>query len=147
MKTLLTIFLIANYSISTAHTATISSNKSISQNCPTSADISPAHLYGTWLADLDDQAAAATLVVGKHPEMTGSVSGTVTRNGLATQMAGDVDDGELTLEESQDGQHISATWLGTVVEGSCGKEIKGTWQAEGSPAAHTFILRKKAGWE
>ncbi len=107
----------------------------------------PDHLHGTWLAELDDQPAAATLIVGKHPELAGSVSGTVTRHGLTTQMAGDVDDGELTLEESQDGQHISATWLGTVVDGSCGKEIKGTWQAEASPAAHTFILRKKVGWE
>ena len=57
-------------------------------------------------------------------------------------LAGDVDDGELTLEESVNGQNISATWLGDVVEGSCGREIRGTWKAEGQAAWRGFVLRK-----
>ena len=39
-------------------------------------------------------------------------------------LVGDVDDGQLTLEESLDGKRISATWVGEVVEGSCAREIR-----------------------
>ena len=58
-------------------------------------------------------------------------------------MAGDVEDGELTLEESADGVHIAATWLGDVVQGSCGREIRGTWTLDGQQAGSPFILRKQ----
>ena len=58
-------------------------------------------------------------------------------------MAGDVDEGEFTLEESQDGVRISATWLGDVVEGSCGREIRGTWKAEGTATGRPFVLKKQ----
>ena len=47
------------------------------------------------------------------------------------------------MEESADGQRIAATWLGDVVEGSCGKEIRGTWKAEGEAAARGFLLRRQ----
>ena len=93
----------------------------------------------------------------KHPELAGSVSGAVNRNGVRSQCAGDVeDDGTFTLEESDNGQTISATWTGAVVDGSCGKEIKGTWiktnitstayPATGQATNHSFVLRKLPGW-
>ena len=49
------------------------------------------------------------------------------RGGTTAQVSGDVDDGDLTLEESISGTNISATWTGRVVDGSCGKEIRGSW--------------------
>jgi hypothetical protein len=40
--------------------------------------------------------------------------------------------------------HISGTWLGDVVDGSCGREIRGTWSADGQGKdARTFVLRKQ----
>ena len=58
-------------------------------------------------------------------------------------LAGDVHKGEFTLEESADGKRISAVWTGDVVEGSCGKEIRGTWQEEKDPPRpYPFVLRK-----
>jgi len=69
------------------------------------------------------------------------------------QVVGDVDDGQLTLEESEDGKRISATWLGEVTEGRCGKEIRGTWSPEATPGAsgpapgpcHSCCASKAAG--
>jgi hypothetical protein len=37
----------------------------------------------------------------------------------------DLEGGEFTLEESHDGARIAATWLGTVVTGSCGRVLQG----------------------
>jgi hypothetical protein len=110
--------------------------------CPAAADVDQPQLLGLWRAQLDAPAAAATLLLEPHPEYAQSVRGTVNRNGEQAQLAGDVDGGEFTLEESADGRRISAIWLGDVVEGSCGREIRGTWQAEGAAVARPFVLRK-----
>ena len=63
------------------------------------------------------------------------------------ELSGDVDAGELTLEESINGTNISATWTGQVVDGSCGKEIHGTWNNATPPTTLPFVLRKQAGWQ
>lgn len=121
-------------------------------NCPAATEIGPRHLYGLWHAEFEGLSQGATILFEKHPELAGSFSGAVNRDGVKALLAGDVDQGELTLEESLDGQHISATWLGTVVENSCGKEIKGLWnntsnKAPGDAASHPFVLHKLPGWQ
>ena len=76
--------------------------------------------------------------------------GTVVRGGTTAQVSGDVDGGDLTLEESINGTNISATWTGQVVDGSCGKEIRGTWNnAHPTPTTPSapFVLRKQAAWQ
>src|SRR5688572_22051117 len=92
--------------------------------CPKAAEVSQQHLLGLWRAEFDGLSQGATLLLEKHPELAESVRGAINRNGEKAQLAGDVDDGEFTLEESVNGVNISATWLGDVVEGSCGMEIK-----------------------
>lgn len=127
--------------------------------CPAAADVTHQHLQGRWRAELqspgtDTLPATATTVLqlGPHPELAQSVRGTVQRGNATAQVSGDVDAGELTLEESINGTNISATWIGQVVAGSCGKEIRGTWNnAPPSPSAPSappipFVLRKQAGW-
>ena len=109
--------------------------------------VSPLHLYGLWRAEFEGLSQGATLLFEKHRELTESISGTINRDGVKALLAGDVDDGELTLEESQDGQHISATWLGTVVGNSCGKEIRGTWNNASDSSSTPFILHKLPGWQ
>ena len=69
--------------------------------------MSHLHLQGHWRAEL--QATAAMLQLGPHPELAHSVRGTVQRGGTTAQVSGDVDDGDLTLEESINGTNISAT--------------------------------------
>ncbi len=83
----------------------------------------------------------------RHPEWAGSVRGEVDRGGVKSQVAGDVDQGELMLDESNDGQRISATWFGVVLAQSCGKEIKGTWTDNTNNISTSFVLRKQAGWQ
>ena len=138
------LFLIA---ISAYPTSARSQNDSKSSAaCPAAVDMSHLHLQGHWRAEL--QATAATLQLGPHPELAHSVRGTVQHGGTTAQVSGDVDDGDLTLEESINGTNISATWTGRVVDGSCGKEIRGSWTQSTSPdTPQPFVLRKQASWQ
>ena len=114
---------------------------SLAQACPAAAEVAQAHLLGTWHASIEGH-AAATLHLARHPEYAGTVRGHLERGGKRIDVAGDVGEGELTLEESDDGRRISAAWLGDVVEGTCGREIRGTWKAEGAPDGRPFVLRR-----
>ncbi|SFE15555.1 hypothetical protein [Paracidovorax konjaci] len=112
--------------------------------CPGAEDTTHRQLIGTWTAEVQG-GAAARIALRPHPELAQSVRGTVERGGTTAQAAGDVDDGDLTLEESENGKNISATWIGRVVDGSCGKEIRGTWTHAQDNRPLPFVLRKQAG--
>jgi hypothetical protein len=111
--------------------------------CPQAAEVGQQHLLGLWRAEFEGLPQGATLLLEKHPELTESVRGAINRNGERALVAGDVDDGEFSLEESANGTNISAIWLGDVVEGSCGREIRGSWKAEGDSRQYQFVLRKQ----
>jgi hypothetical protein len=115
-------------------------------SCPKPAEVTHQHLYGAWRAEFLPS-GTATLRLGKHTEFAQSVSGEVVRGSVRAQVAGDVDDGVFHLEESSDGTSIAAVWAGQVVEGSCGKEIKGTWKHHKEGTERTFVLRKTPGWQ
>lgn len=121
--------------------------------CPTAASMDHRHLQGLWRAEFEGPAQGrlpgALLRLGPHPELAESVRGTVQRGSATAQVVGDVDDGALTLEESDNGTNISATWTGQVVDGSCGKEIRGTWSSAPAPERPVpFVLRKQGGgWQ
>lgn len=112
-------------------------------DCPAPAEVAQRHLLGLWHAEFADRGPGATLLLQPHPEMEESVRGMINRNGEMAEVAGDVDEGAFTLEESANGTNISATWLGDVVAGSCGREIRGTWHAEADGRERTFVLRKQ----
>jgi hypothetical protein len=111
--------------------------------CPAAAEVSQGHLLGLWRAEFEGGARGATLPLDAHPDFSESVRGEINRNGERALLAGDVEDGEFTLEESANGTNISAVWLGDVVEGSCGREIRGAWKAEGDSRQLQFVLRKQ----
>ncbi|MFC5497191.1 hypothetical protein ACFPOE_06570 [Caenimonas terrae] len=110
--------------------------------CPSPGEITQRHLLGLWRASFDGLQQGATLLLERHPELAESVRGAIDRDGRQALVAGDVDDGEFTLEESVDGVHIDAIWSGTVIDGSCGLEIRGDWQRAAGPAPRPFVLRK-----
>lgn len=110
--------------------------------CPTASEFAQRHLLGSWQATFDGLAQGATLLLEPHPELAESVRGAINRKGARALLAGDVDDGDFTLEESVDGTHISATWTGSVIDGSCGREIRGDWQDAQDSTARPFVLRK-----
>jgi hypothetical protein len=111
--------------------------------CPRAEEVGQAQMLGTWQVEFQGAAAPLTLVLEKHDTYAESLSGTLDRGGEQRQVAGDLEDGEFTMEESADAVHNAGTSLGDVVEGSCGREIRGTWQAEGDRRAHGFVLRKQ----
>ena len=66
-------------------------------------------------------------------------------------LAGDVEDGFVILDESSNNISISGTWNGQLVEGSCGREVKGLWKdtsARAPPDAPDvpFTLKKLSSW-
>jgi len=113
--------------------------------CPKPGEIKPEALLGTWQAELPGQWDAATLKLVKHPEYAGSFRGTLERGNRTWQVAGeyDEDEGTFALEESADGTHIAAAWAGELVEGSCGREIRGTWTRDGEAQGAPFVIRKR----
>ena len=111
--------------------------------CPAGNEVTQRHLLGLWRARFDGLAQGATLLLERHPEFADSVRGAINRDGDKALVAGDVEDGEFSLEESVDGVRINATWNGTVVDGSCGREIRGDWQAATGGGAHSFVLRRQ----
>jgi hypothetical protein len=111
--------------------------------CPPADEVSATQMLGLWRAEFEDRGPAATLLLEAHPEFAGNFRGAVNRDGERRQLAGDVEDGDVTLEESADGVHIVAVWVGEVVEGSCGKEVRGAWRAEDAATQRQFVLRKQ----
>lgn len=111
-------------------------------SCPAVSEITQRDLLGRWRATFDGLPQGATLLLERHPELAESVRGAINRDGERALVAGDVDDGEFQLEESVDGVRIDATWTGTVVDGSCGSEIRGDWQRTADKVTRAFVLRK-----
>lgn len=115
-----------------------------SDDCPAAWEMTTTQLQGVWTADIAGQAHAAELHLAPHPQWQGTVKGTVQRTGSSHAMVGDVDQGNVTLEESANGTNISATWVGTVTDGSCAREIRGQYQEEGENAQpQPFVLHKR----
>ena len=112
-------------------------------SCPAAAEVAQRHLVGLWRAEFDGGTPGATLLLEPHPEYAEGLRGAINRDGVRALLAGDADQGEFTLEESANGTNISAVWLGDIVEGSCGREIRGTWRAQGDPRERAFVLRKQ----
>jgi hypothetical protein len=110
--------------------------------CLRAGDVQQADMLGLWRAELDGVGHVGTLLLQKHAEYPESFSGWIDRNGERRELAGDVEDGEFTLEESADGVHIAANWVGELVEGSCGREARGVWTIDGAKSGKPFVLRK-----
>jgi hypothetical protein len=111
--------------------------------CPLLGEVTHEMLLGTWQAELPGDWDTATLRLARHPEYGDSFRGTLERGSRVSQVAGDFGEGEFTLEESADGKRIAAAWVGEVVEGSCGREIRGTWTRDGEAQGGPFVLRRK----
>jgi hypothetical protein len=117
--------------------------QSVRAECPKPTEVQAQHLLGLWRAEFEGLGQGATLLLERHTRFAQSLAGSINRNGERGQLAGDIEDGEFSLEESADGRSIGATWIGDVVEGSCGREIRGTWQGSTGRTALPFVLRKQ----
>jgi hypothetical protein len=127
--------------------ATASTGAMAQSACPDTAQTKAEMLQGHWLAELTASATAPAqrwqLELGPHPDYPGSLRGELVRGAVRYPVAADLDDGEFTMEESHDGLHIAATWLGEVVEGSCAQLLRGVRQSGSADAAEQgFVLRR-----
>ncbi len=111
--------------------------------CPAPADLRALHLYGLWRAEFDDGERSSVLLE-RHPEHTDSLRGAVNRQGVQSRLTGDVDDGELVLDESDDGQRISAVWVAQASPADCGREFRG--ERRSGSVVRRFVLRRVPGW-
>ena len=157
MKTWIATFFIAACAICTGANGQNLVNPPAS--CPAISTLGNAHLYGQWQAQIDGEPGLASVQFLKDPDQDDSLVGSINRALPADPkapkaatpkpalLAGDVQDGEFNLEESDDGVRISATWSGQLVAASCGKEIKGIWTNALNDQTHPFVLRRQGGWQ
>ena len=135
--------------------------------CPAAKKLLAPQLYGQWLAVFDKPPRGlpvqALVLLEKHAEFSDSLAGMVQRGlrsapggGVAghasrAQLAGDIEAGTLLLDESSNGINLTASWDGQIVEGSCGRTVKGLWKDlsnEALPDAPDvpFVLTRQNGW-
>lgn len=112
-----------------------------SSPCPDPSDMDALQLRGQWMVQVTGQPRMWLLQLEAHPEHKGSLRGQLQTGSQRHAVVADLDDGEFTMEETHDGQHIAATWLGRVQADSCGQTLRGERQADpASPAA--FVMRR-----
>ncbi len=127
------------------------SSETVPVACPQASEVTALHLYGAWQARWEGVREAATVTLGRSEDHPDGLRGTIRRpagqSPAQALVAGDVDNGAFTLEESTDGRAISATWSGSFADQACGKEIRGTWTDTATRIERAFVLRKQPGWQ
>ena len=147
------IILIAHCAISTRAGAQNQSETRPGMACPAPTEVLTVQLYGLWRVEFGPgpdgrpPVEQATVLLEKNRERADSLYGAVNRQGERALLAGDIEAGELLLDESVDGRTISAVWAGQVVAGRCGKEIRGSWRRAADDAVRSFTLTKLPGWD
>lgn len=115
--------------------------------CPSAAELRHSDLFGLWRVHWDGIDPQDSLLLEQDASHAQGLAGAIRRDGVQTRLAGDLDEGVFTLEESPDGQRISATWEGAPVPGACGQDIHGRWTDAATGHTRTFVLRRiKPGW-
>ncbi|MEN9844032.1 MAG: hypothetical protein RLZZ612_1861 [Pseudomonadota bacterium] len=113
--------------------------------CPLPEDIESKHLLGTWrVTQPQHPDVSAVLELTRHPEHEDSVRGvlrpTQGQAPLAVWLVGDIDEGELVMDESSDGQRISAIWTVRPTTDSCGRKWEGERRAAGEDVAEALVM-------
>ncbi len=143
-------------------------NASPAAACVPAKQLKAVQIHGLWRVRFTPAPAGlpadATMHIERHAQFSESVAGFVSRalpaapgspapagHAARAQLAGDLEDGFLTLDESSNGVSITGTWNGEMVEGSCGKKVTGTWKDTSNQAPPdtpdiAFTLEKLPGW-
>jgi hypothetical protein len=128
--------------------------------CSVPEHLPPAQLSGLWELTLWPESPRETQVVSEgalllepHPDYAGSVRGDLKRssagNDLQAVVSGDVTEGSFHLDESEDGERMSAVWDGTAQD--CAGRIRITGlrrPAEGGAGGPVlrFRIQRKPSW-
>ncbi len=126
--------------------------------CPSIQSIAPSNLYGLWHFSFwsdngseDDPISRGAMLLEAHPEYPDSVRGQMLRStplgDRKAQVSGDVVEGELNLDESDDGVAMSAVWTGELSPTDCRLDFRGTRRpanaAQGGGGELRFRLHKR----
>jgi hypothetical protein len=151
MQLRFTIILIATYAVllpASGQNLPQNDAKTALQACPAAKDLINTDLFGAWVLELQNPAGAliaTRLTIKRNPEFAESLAGAFELGGQRHEVFGDIEDGALDLEESNNGKDIIAIWKGQVSAGSCGQAITGTRRLVATQAEQRFVLRR-AGW-
>lgn len=130
--------------------------------CLSPGDVDSQHLHGLWQVRLFDgplpddtrqpvirpPSQQGTLLFERHPEHAESLRGTLKLKDTATirWLSGDLDEGELILDESDDGHRIAAVWVAYPTASGCGRELRGNRRSAEDDRLQTLVLTRAAGW-
>lgn len=125
--------------------------------CPAVSQLKHTDFFGVWRIEWvgmpgsgrDASDERAEMVLAQNPEWKESLAGSLVWGDARTEVFGDVDAGEFSLEETLDGTRISALWQGRVEGSACDHIITGTRRAAALASGQTlpgraFIMRRKA---
>jgi len=131
-------------------------------HCTALADLETRHLLGLWRVSLYNgplpedtrqpvqgtPQQIGTLLFESHPDHSESLRGTFKLQGeKATHwLSGDLDEGELILDESEDGQRISAIWVAHPTAAGCGRELRGNRRLVDADALQTLVMTRIQNW-
>jgi hypothetical protein len=115
-------------------------------SCEPSQERINSDFFGVWVLELrsvDEANAPSTrLVFKRNPEFAQSLAGEFDWRGSRMEVFGDIEAGQLELEESSNGKDISGLWVGRVVQGSCGQLVVGTRKILATQMEQSFVLRR-----
>lgn len=114
--------------------------------CLLPKEVESKHLIGTWrVTQPQHPESSAVLTLEPHPEHEDSLRGTLRASQgeqtLTVWLVGDIDEGELVMDESLDGRRISAIWVAQPVAESCGRLLKGERRAAEDDQTETLLMR------
>lgn len=144
MKHRITLFFIALYAVFSPATGQ-NDSQNTTQSCPAVKDLVNTDLFGAWTLELQGATATRRLTLLRNPEFAESLAGSFELSNVRHEVFGDIEDGALELEESNNGKDIIAIWRGRVREGSCGQAITGTRRLTATQEEQSFVIRR-AGW-
>jgi hypothetical protein len=142
------IFLIALYAYSMPGSGQNSLKNDLSTaTCIAAKEWVNTDLFGAWSLLLEGAGSSVVtrLQLQRNPEFAESLAGSYAVGEKKFEVFGDIEEGALDLEETHNGQDISAIWKGRVAEGSCGQTILGTRRRTADNAEQSFVLRRP-GW-
>ena len=135
---------------------------SVKATCLGPAQVDTHHLHGLWQVRLYDgplpddsrtpvsrtPTQEGTLLFERHPEHADSLRGTLKlKDGPGTLwLSGDLDEGELILDESDDGRRITAVWVAYPTAAGCGRELRGNRRMADDDRLQTLVLTRSASW-
>ena len=136
--------------------------------CPAPLGVTTHHLYGLWQVSFHSGplppggqpdtsrpvTGRTTILFERHPAHADSLRGAMkpiaSPHASPTHgtvwLSGDLEDGELILDESDDGQRISAVWVAYPTPKGCGNVFTGNRRLADSDTLQTFTMTKTPGW-